>query len=112
MRLLFDQNLHPHLVDALKDEFPGSAHVHPLGLGEADDIRIWEFAKAEDFVIASKDSDFAAMSVLRGAPPKVIWIALGNCQARWDLYQVERDEADELDEIREHRPSNREPVGG
>lgn len=79
MKLLFDQNLPPHLVHALKDEFPGSAHVHPLGLGEAEDIRIWEFAKAEDFVIASKDSDFAAMSVLRGAPPKVIWIALGNC---------------------------------
>lgn len=34
-----------------------------------------------------------------------------NLQARWDLYHVERDEADELEEIREHRPSDREAVG-
>lgn len=33
-----------------------------------------------------------------------------NLQARWDLYHTEREEAEELDDIREHRPSNPEPV--
>ncbi|MDX1566485.1 MAG: DUF5615 family PIN-like protein [Longimicrobiales bacterium] len=50
-----------------------------LGLGEASDSRIWDATKDDGFVIVSKDSDFAAMSVLRGHPPKVIWVALGNC---------------------------------
>jgi predicted nuclease of predicted toxin-antitoxin system len=27
----------------------------------------------------SKDEDFQRLSVLYGAPPKVIWIRLGNC---------------------------------
>jgi predicted nuclease of predicted toxin-antitoxin system len=27
----------------------------------------------------SKDSDFADRSLLEGAPPKVIWVRLGNC---------------------------------
>jgi predicted nuclease of predicted toxin-antitoxin system len=31
------------------------------------------------FAIVSKDEDYNALSVLRGAPPKVIWVQLGNC---------------------------------
>lgn len=30
-------------------------------------------------MIASKDDDFLARSLLRGAPPKVLWVRLGNC---------------------------------
>lgn len=30
-------------------------------------------------MIVSKDSDFVDLSVLEGAPPKVIWVRLGNC---------------------------------
>ena len=28
----------------------------------------------------TKDEDFHRLSVLRGAPPKVVWIRLGNCR--------------------------------
>lgn len=97
MKLLFDQNLPPRLVDALKDYFPDSQHVYPLGLGDADDFRIWEFAKDGEFVIVTKDSDFAAMSVLRGAPPKVIWVALGNCTSS----DIEELLGSNVDDIRE-----------
>lgn len=34
---------------------------------------------AESLVIVSKDSDFRQMAFLSGPPPKVVWIALGNC---------------------------------
>jgi predicted nuclease of predicted toxin-antitoxin system len=27
----------------------------------------------------TKDEDFHRLSVLRGAPPKVVWLRLGNC---------------------------------
>ena len=30
----------------------------------------------------TKDEDFHRISVLRGMPPKVVWIRLGNCTTR------------------------------
>ena len=32
-----------------------------------------------EFAIVSKDSDFQQRSNLFGAPPKVLWIRVGNC---------------------------------
>ena len=49
------------------------------GLGAASDQEVWDFAKENGFLIATKDSDFAELQVLRGFPPKVVWIRLGNC---------------------------------
>jgi predicted nuclease of predicted toxin-antitoxin system len=33
----------------------------------------------QGFVILTKDADFRQRSFLRGHPPKVIWVRLGNC---------------------------------
>jgi predicted nuclease of predicted toxin-antitoxin system len=30
----------------------------------------------------TKDSDFHEKSLLRGSPPKVVWLQLGNCSTR------------------------------
>ena len=79
MKLLLDENLSPQLIDMLCDLYPESAHVHQCGLGSAADTAIWDYAKAEDFTIVSKDSDFQERSVLNGAPPKIIWVRTGNC---------------------------------
>ncbi len=78
MRLLFDQNLSRTLVDRLRDEFPGSAHVARVNLDEATDREVWEFAKSEGLVIVSKDSDFRQLAFLYGPPPKVVWLRVGN----------------------------------
>ena len=51
MRLLFDQNLSFKLVHALADVFPGSGHVRDFGLGTADDLSVWEFAKSRGYTI-------------------------------------------------------------
>jgi predicted nuclease of predicted toxin-antitoxin system len=67
------------LADSLADVFPGSAHVGTAGLGGAPDARVWEYAASEGFVRVTKDEDFHRLSVLRGPPPKVIWVRLGNC---------------------------------
>ena len=74
MKLLFDQNLSPKLIKSLEDVFPNSNHVFPLGLDEADDTRVWEYAQQNDFTLVTKDADFGDLSILRGFPPKVIWI--------------------------------------
>lgn len=79
MKLLFDENLSPKLVSALADIFPGSSHVDRIGLGSADDNQVWDYAHQNGFSLVSKDSDFHEKSLLRGSPPKVIWIKRGNC---------------------------------
>lgn len=79
MKLLFDQNLSPRLPGLLKDLYPHSAHIRDLGMRDATDTLIWEYAKANGFVIVSKDTDFQARSLLYGHPPKFIWLRVGNC---------------------------------
>jgi predicted nuclease of predicted toxin-antitoxin system len=79
MRLLFDQNLSHRLVGRLTSLYPGSEHVRSLGLAAADDEAIWDYAARNGLAIVSKDSDFQQRSLLRGHPPKVVQIRLGNC---------------------------------
>ena len=45
---------------------------------EADDTVIWSYAAAHELTIVSKDADFHQLSFLRGHPPKVIWLRIGN----------------------------------
>jgi predicted nuclease of predicted toxin-antitoxin system len=79
VKLLFDENLSHRLAEALSDVYPGSAHLRNCGLRGAPDERIWQYAHENGFVIVSKDSDFSERSSLRGSPPKVIWLRVGNC---------------------------------
>ncbi len=79
MKLLFDENLSCHLVDLLADCYPGSCHVRSVGLERADDSAVWDYAATHDLMIVSKDSDFHQRSLLFGAPPKVVWVHIGNC---------------------------------
>jgi len=79
VKLLFDENLSPKLAAALAGIFPESGHVHHVGLGGGSDDEVWEYARQHDFTLVSKDSDFHEKSILRGCPPKVIWIKRGNC---------------------------------
>lgn len=79
MKLLFDENLSPWLVDTLADRFPGSAHVHRVGLGSATDDAVWQHAREQGFTLVGKDADFYELSLLRGQPPKVVRIRRGNC---------------------------------
>lgn len=79
MKLLFDENLSPRLVASTHDLYPDSSHVENCGLSGATDEQVWRFAQENAFAIVSKDSDFSELSVLRGSPPKVIWLRIGNC---------------------------------
>jgi predicted nuclease of predicted toxin-antitoxin system len=78
MKLLFDQNLSFKLCQALADLFPGSSQVRLLGLAEADDTVVWQYAKTNAFVLVSQDSDSADMAAFYGQPPKVIWLRCGS----------------------------------
>lgn len=78
MKLLFDENLSPRLVRALSDVYAGSAHVYETGLHAVDDAAIWTFAANHGYMVVSKDADFYQRSLVFGAPPKVVWVRVGN----------------------------------
>lgn len=82
MRLLFDQNLSPRLVQRLADIYVDCVHIRDVDLRDADDSVIWEYAKLQNLTIVSKDSDFQQRSLLYGSPPKFIWLRVGNCPVK------------------------------
>jgi predicted nuclease of predicted toxin-antitoxin system len=79
MKLLFDENLSSKLPRILSADFPGSLHVRNCGLKGSPDEDIWEYAKVNSFIIISKDADFYQRNLLYGAPPKLVWLRIGNC---------------------------------
>ena len=78
MKLLLDENLSPRLPALLAELYPGSSQLELLGLRGASDTEVWRFAQHEDYVLVSKDNDFRQMSFQYGAPPKVVWLSVGN----------------------------------
>lgn len=79
MKLLLDHNLSPKLVKRLADIYPDSKHVAELGMAEALDREVWEYAREHQFLLVTKDADFNEFQVVLGFPPKIIWIRRGNC---------------------------------
>ncbi len=78
MKLLLDENISSKLVKFLIQEFPDSTQIDYLKMQGATDTDIWDHAKKEGFTIVSKDNDFRQRAFLFGAPPKVIWLSVGN----------------------------------
>jgi predicted nuclease of predicted toxin-antitoxin system len=56
-------------------------------------VFIWEYARANDFVIVSKDSDFHQRSLLYGHPPKFVYLRIGNSPTS-KIVQILRDHFD------------------
>jgi len=57
MKLLFDHNLSPRLVNRLADVYPSSQHIFLLGLEQAEERVVWEYARQYEFVLVTRDSD-------------------------------------------------------
>lgn len=98
MKLLYDQNLSPVLVARLADVYPGSMHMRSVGLRESADSSIWNRARTDGYVICTKDNDFREMSRALGAPPKVVFLRLGNCATSY-VESVLREHAIEVAEF-------------
>jgi predicted nuclease of predicted toxin-antitoxin system len=95
VRLLFDQNLSPRLVQTLVDCYPGSLHVRDVGLQSSPDEAVWSYAAEHELTIVSKDADFHQRSFLIGPPPKVVWIRRGNCSTN-DIEALLRSRRDDV----------------
>jgi predicted nuclease of predicted toxin-antitoxin system len=95
VKLLLDENLSDRIVHRVIDLYPDSDHVKTLALTNTDDILIWEYAKENNFVIVSKDSDFHQRSLLYGHPPKFIYLRIGNSPTS-KIVQILRDNFDTI----------------
>jgi predicted nuclease of predicted toxin-antitoxin system len=95
MKLLLDENLSDRIISKIIDLYPNSDHVKTLALTNTDDALIWDYAKANNFVIVSKDSDFHQRSLLYGHPPKFIYLRIGNSPTS-KIIQILRDNFDTI----------------
>ena len=78
MRLLLDENLSARLLARIANHFPDSSHVSHLDLQGASDVAVWQAARDGGFTLLSKDDDFRSLALVRGAPPKVVILRMGN----------------------------------
>jgi len=78
MKILFDENISFRIVQKLKDIFPDSMHAKDISASHLSDIAIWNYAKNSGFVIVTFDVDFYEYSLVKGTPPKIIWLRFGN----------------------------------
>ncbi len=92
MTFLVDNQLPPALARWIAGQ-PGSAasHVADEGLIQAADAYIWRIAAEREWILVSKDADFANLHAKRPATdparPSVLWVRLGNCR-RADLLEA------------------------
>jgi len=92
MSLLFDQNISFRIVKRIEDIFPGSISVRDLGYNNPHDVDIWKFAKSNNFSIVTFDSDFIDLSNLRGFPPKIIWLRMGNTSTKNIAERIQKEQ--------------------
>ena len=82
MRFLFDQKISYRIIKFLPNNYSDSTTVKKEGLINAPDREIWEFAKLNNYIIVTQDSDFNNLTLLYGFPPKIIWIRTGNLKTQ------------------------------
>jgi predicted nuclease of predicted toxin-antitoxin system len=80
---LIDVNLPYYFALWSSDEY---VHVRDID-DEWKDSQIWEYAKAHNLTIVTKDSDFSDRIILSTPPPRVIHIKFGNMKMR-EFYTI------------------------
>jgi len=93
VKLLLDQNLSYKLIANLDPIFPSTSHVLRLRLDQAPDTQLREYAARHGFTLLTKNTDLVDLCVLRGAPPKILWLRLGNCRTALIREVLKRNEA-------------------
>ena len=77
-KFLIDVNLPYHF-----SLWKGDEYIHQNDINdEWTDTQIWNYARANELTIISKDSDFSNRVIFHLPPPKVIHIRLGNLKMR------------------------------
>ena len=80
MKCLIDNQLPPLLARFLTSRGVEAIHVTEVGLAEARDREIWNYALEHNYVLVTKDDDFLNISS-QSPGGQFVWVRLGNCRA-------------------------------
>lgn len=86
MKFVVDAQLPSSLVQWFTEHGQKAVHVEDIGLRDAVDDEIWNYALKEKVVILTKDEDFASRCARSTQGPVVVWLHLGNCSNQ-ELFQ-------------------------
>lgn len=109
MKLLVDAQLPPALAVALRQAGGDAVAVREVGLREAKDPVLWQYALDHQAVIVTKDEDFAQRSLFTSAAPVIVWLRIGNAtnpqllnwlMPQWPAVLARLEAGDRLIEVR------------
>jgi predicted nuclease of predicted toxin-antitoxin system len=78
LKLIVDAQLPPALAAALRQAGCDAVAVREIGLREAKDTGIWQYALQNNAAIMTNDEDFAERCLRSQNPPVVVWLRIGN----------------------------------
>jgi predicted nuclease of predicted toxin-antitoxin system len=92
--LFADENIHPDVVSALREQGRDVTTVVEAGLGGADDVSVLRHAFAEGRVVCTHDSDFGSLA-FQGEEPfiGIIYLRPGHIDARFVLEIIDAVES-------------------
>jgi predicted nuclease of predicted toxin-antitoxin system len=106
---LVDAQLPPVLANWLTQQGHTAEHVDNLGLRNAEDVVIWNWALRSAAIIVTKDEDFAERTARTTSGPVIVWLRIGNStnrallewlEPRWTQVTVLLDAGNMLIEVR------------
>jgi predicted nuclease of predicted toxin-antitoxin system len=102
MNLLFDQKISHRILPNIQDISPNAKQVRELGLENLTDKEIWDYAKKNEFIIVTFDTDFYDLSLVWGNPPKIVWIRTFN-QTNKNIELILRKHINDLIEFQKEK---------
>ena len=82
MRFLVDAQLPPALARLLESHGHLAEHVADVGLRDAEDSPIWDYATAQQAILITKDEDFPLRMRQTPSGPAIVWLRIGNTSRR------------------------------
>ncbi|MES2691979.1 MAG: DUF5615 family PIN-like protein [Verrucomicrobiota bacterium] len=93
MKFLVDAQLPPALARWLSEAGHEAFAVREVGLREAEDLAIFDYALRNGLVILTKDEDFAMLAEGGEPSPTIVWLRIGNCSndelQAWLMHRLE-----------------------
>lgn len=89
MKFLVDAQLPPSLAQWLRAAGADAAHVEQVGLRDAADQEIRDYAARQGYILITKDKDFLPSSGSHLSGLQIVWIRTGNISNRLLLDRLE-----------------------
>jgi predicted nuclease of predicted toxin-antitoxin system len=109
VKFLIDAQLPPALAGSLRQAGFDAIAVRDIGLRDAKDGVIWQYALQHDAIVITKDEDFAQRTLFSPDSPVIVWLRLGNAtnqqllswlMPQWPAVLARLEAGDRLIEVR------------